>query len=492
MNAPLLEYLTQQLAELGPLSQGLLPEWILTISIILTLLLSLFPVKKQSILWLAQIGLLLALGANLLFPPAESMSLFGGMLSVDGIAQYARILILGTTFIVFAMDGPAHKRKEEYYPLVLGVALGASIASLSFNLLTAILAVELISLVSYVLVGLEDDNRESAYAALQYLLFGLLTTGMSLYGLSWLYGMTGSFELGTKENLEALAAVPIWTSLPILLLTLSTFFFKLAAFPFHFWTPQVYRQVSYPLLALLSTLPKIAGTLFLLRIVHVLQDWAYASEFSFALLILALFSMTWGNLSALNQKHFKSVMAYSGIAQAGYFLLGLGWMSLFGESSVLFYLGIYVLINILPIISAMSLDREGLLDNFSGKGQVNIWASLGMAIGLVGLAGLPPTAGFIGKWFLFSAGVEHMTTETQNWILFVLAVAVLNTLISLFYYLKPLIMLFLRPRIGKDDDELKTSMTHKGLIAIISLLILTLGVYGFDDVMDYLGQVLWK
>lgn len=491
MDGNWISYLAKQIGTLETAGSGLLFVWVFLGLILYSLVQTwLKPAVRrftQPILLL--VTLLLLFGEGLLGEQGGEV-LFSGMLVLDFSGQWSKVLMLASLLVVLVML-PHEKPEGEFFPLMLGGVLGGIVATISQNLLLMILSLELLSLVSYIMVAMENQDKESAHSALQYLLFGLFSSAISLYGLSWLYGLTGTFDLTSPAFLKGIDEAGLPLFLPVFLLLMGTFMFKLSAFPFHFWTPEVYKKASYPLIAYLSTIPKIAGAFVFLRIFHVLGRSSHAEEVQLLLLVLAGLSMTWGNLSALAQEHFKAMAAFSGVAHAGYILMGMAWMSPFGEAAVMFYVGAYVLMNLGGILAASRMGDSDAYLAWAGKSTTRLFPAINLMVHLVALTGLPPSVGFIGKLYLFSSGVGMMTETNQVVVTGILTLAIINTLISLFYYLKPAIWLFLRKG-NENEANVPINQGTGLLLGLLSLLVVLLGIFGFGAVMDHLQSGLWN
>lgn len=491
MDSEWIQYLSGQLTGLEKVGNGLLIMWVFLGLILFSLIQTWTkPAVRRFTVPVLTSSLFFLLMWELYQGPVNGFELFSGMLVDDLLAYWGKMLLLLTLIVVLLFLSPK-QIKPAFFPMMLGGVVGAIGAIMSQNLLLMILTLELLSLVSYVMVAMEKEDKDSARSALQYLLFGLFSSALSLYGLSWLYGLTGTFDLGDPAFLAGIDDAKAGIFLVVLLMLIGTFLFKLSAFPFHFWTPEVYHQATYPLIAYLSTIPKIAGAFVLLRLFHVLANSIHAPEIQFLCLILAGLSMTWGNLSALTQERFKSMAAFSGVAHAGYILMGLAWMSHFGEAAVMFYTGAYVVMNMGVILAAAAIDQSDQYVRWAGQSSGKLLPAIHLMVHLIALTGLPPSMGFTGKLYLFSSGMEIMEKNNQVIIIAILTLAIINTLISLFYYLKPAVWIFLR----KQAEKGQKFQQNKPIILILSILSLTvigMGIFGFDWLMDYLQANLWK
>ncbi|MCI4666734.1 MAG: NADH-quinone oxidoreductase subunit N [Bacteroidia bacterium] len=486
-----LPYLTFQLEKLGKLGGALYFEWILLGLILISLIQSWAGKKIQGLTKPVLVPLLIGsagLGLMIIFESGEA---FGGMMMLDEVGHWGKIILFVTTALVLLVPNK-EKPPAEFYPLMLGGVLGASVAICSQNLLLSILALELLSLVSYVMVALEESDRASSKSALQYVLFGLFSSAISLYGLSWLYGFTGTFDLADPAFQQGINQMNIDLLLLVLVMLVGTFMFKLSAFPFHFWTPQVYEKASYTLISYLSSIPKIAGTLVFLRLFYFLSESSHYKELQLLLLVFAGISITWGNLSALVQENFKPMMAFSGIAHAGYLLMGVAWMNELGQSAVVYYIAAYVIMNLAAILAASVMDDSDYYPDWAGKSASHLFPAISMVICLVALTGLPPSIGFISKLYLISAGIAAMGTENEVAIITILSLTVINTLISLFFYLKPAVWMFLRK--GPENTATNRLFNWKTdfILLALTITIVVFGVYGSGQILDYIQQHLWK
>ncbi len=374
-------------------------------------------------------------------PGPSSAALFFDMIVIDPFASVFRWLALATTSIVLLMvvgsrDGTEPDRGE-YAGLVLMVGLGLMLMAQANNLLMAYVAVELVSLSSYLLVGFADDAR-GREAALKYLFFGALSSGVMLFGMSLLFGLTG--ELGFLGLLQAASGWPAQPPSIVLLsvlLILVGVAFKISLVPFHMWTPDVYEGAPVPVTALLSVGPKAAALALLVRMVVALQPvWPALGP---VLIGLTVLTMTFGNLVALVQTNVKRLFAYSTIGQVGYLLIGLVVQTPAGLQGMILYLIAYLFMNLGAFAClawvVQETGRESL-DAFNGLGRRSPALAFLLALFLLSLAGIPPLFGFIGKFYLFGAAIQAHHVP--------LAVAgAVNSAIALYYYVKLIRQMYL-------------------------------------------------
>lgn len=491
-------------AQLAEISQGLshlLPEAILSAILILLLLWELLRKKPQGsgMLGFTLVGLILC---ACVIPHGNSHILFEGNLVSDGISHLGKYLFLGSgivslCFFKFQQGGKSQPLSGEYYLLFTGLILGLFFLSMSVHFLYLYLSLELISICSYLLTAHEATHQKQgskqAESAIKYIIFGAASSGIMLYGISWMYGFTGTLLPTSSDYISALQEVPEEAQILAFTLIFAGFLFKVAAFPFHFWAPDVYEGISFPLAGFFSVAPKAAGFLALFRMLYHLQKAEIFPKLLLILGILALAGMTLGNLLALRQKNIKRLLAYSGIAHAGFILMALVCLPGTGSAAMLFYLAVYALLNLSAFILGDFFSSVNHSENFhdwAGTGKISLGAGFLFALCLAGLIGLPPTGGFIAKWYVFVALFEQIPGSLGNFGIILLIGALLNTLISIFFYLSPLISLFLKP----IKREISPGTNTFVLIFCAGLLLpaLVLGMYGFDQFINLLQNILWN
>lgn len=488
------QYLDIGLTDLSPQVKLLLPEWLLLGGILLLLLLSLFNVQRRVDLWTA--FMLAAVGVAILaYWPVNPQQTFSEQYTVDALGAWAKILCLcgalGYIAFVRLKGKKAYHLRPELYILLLGFQLGLHLLIGAQHFVLMLVALEMISLSSYLWVAFPRGNKHTSKASLTYVLFGLFSSAVTIYGLSWLYGLTGTLSLSDPSFLSGLQDADPVVSWVALALFLTAFLFKLTAFPMHFWVADVYKGISYPLAMLLSVTPKIGACFVFLRLLHQLESWEYLYGLQYILLGLAVVSITWGNLGALVQGEMKKLMAYSGISHAGYLLLALAWVSPIGEAALIFYLTLYLFMNYATFtgLSFFVSDRDKIAD-MAGQGMYHPVLGIILGVNLVALAGLPPTAGFIAKWYVVTAAIEQLTADNQWWLLSLLALTVINTAISLFYYLKPIVWLFFRPSVSRY--VLRDRPIWGAFIIFLTLPVMFFGVSQFDRLLNLFSDFLWN
>jgi NADH-quinone oxidoreductase subunit N len=422
-------------------------------------------------------------------------SIFTSMIAVDGFAVFFKMVIMLTAvlIVVFSLGSAelntAGRSLGEYYALLGAGALGMMLMAGASNLLMMYLAIELSSISSYLLSGYTREAPDSSEAALKYVIYGALSSGLMLYGISIIYGMTGSLDIYTINLVlpQVLAAGGAGSFALLIagVLTLAGFGYKISAVPFHFWTPDVYEGAPITITAFLSVASKAGGFAMLIRffkvtfidthaVVLTVGTWSTLQGFRWVdiVAVIAVLSMTVGNLVAVWQNNLKRLLAYSSIAHAGYMLTGVVVMSNEGLSAIMVYFIVYLFMNLGAFYAVMLIAaRTGSedIDDYKGLGQRAPFLAVALAIFLVSLTGLPPTAGFIGKLYLFAALING------GWV-WLAVVGALNSVIALYYYVRVFRNMFLRP-----DDQPGPPLLIGGVqtSVVLALLIPTLlfGLY---------------
>lgn len=373
----------------------------------------------------------------------------------------------------------------EYYMMAISLWLGARVMTSASHFLTAYLGLALTSISAYVLSAYFKDSKASAEATLKYMLYGAFSTGVTLYGVSLLYGLTGELYFSPALT-QTLTAAPINASIFALLLITVGIAYKISAAPFHFWTPDVYQAAPAPIAAFFSVAPKIGGFALLY---HLNQTFQPIEKWPTLLAFISILSMTAGNLAALKQDNFRRLMAFSGVAHAGYMLALLAT----GEKTsgaLLFYLFIYSVTNygafLLGQIYADNTGNENI-SGWKGLSSVAPARFVAFVIFMLSLTGLPPTAGFIAKLYTFIPIWEKYQSDPKKIWLVLLTWALINTAISLIYYLKPIVIL-LQKNINEAKIFIFKSPLLLSILFILTALTLLLGIIGFDVVFNWLNS----
>src|SRR5579885_2241318 len=423
--------------------------------------------------WLAQAGLLLALiGCALLLPRVAGLRWFFGMVVIDPLAVVLKsfVLVLVIVALIYGREylRPRRWLSGEYFALTLMVALGALVLISAGSLLMVYLGLELMSLSLYALVALHRDAPATSEAAMKYFVLGALASGMLLYGMSLVYGVTGTLDLQTlaRTLTAAQTGQPVWVL--ALVLIIAGVAFKLGTVPFHMWVPDVYQGAATPVTLLVSTAPKIAAYAMAMRLLAMGLS-AGAAQWSPILIVLAVASMALGNLVAIAQSDIKRMLAYSTIAHMGFLLLGVLAASPAGYAGAMFYSIVYALMSLgafgVVILLAGAGQETDRLDEFTGLGRRSPWFALVALILFFSLAGVPPFAGFWAKWFVIKELIHsgHVV---------VAALAVFFSVIGAYYYLRIIRLMYFdvgeaaRPLAADGDLSLALSVNGLAILAI--------------------------
>src|SRR5690554_371955 len=473
--------------------QYIKPEIAITSVIFLIVLVDLIWQKNKSALpWLSLAGLIVA-SVYVIEQFGMSATAFiangkMGMVTADPFGAFFKLLvILSSALIVFFSLSSnevkaALDRHGEYYTLIFGMILGMFFMISASDLILVYLSLELVSLSSYILAGFTKQSLRNSEASLKYVIYGSVASGIMLFGISIIYGMTGTTNLYMINNFlqtSQSAGFVFWIAC---VLIFSGIGYKISAAPFHFWTPDVYEGAPITITAYLSIASKAAGFALLIRFikitfiesVDVSGYWTLLNSIDWKsfLILISILTMTLGNFAALWQSNMKRLLAYSSIAHAGYLLLGLAVLSDQGLTAILIYFAVYAFMNLgaffVVMLIANKLGSEEI-DDYKGLGYRMPWLGFSIAVFLISLTGLPPTAGFIAKLYLFIALVD------ANMIA-VAVIALLNTVVSLYYYIKVLKNMYL----VKPETEMpvfKVSPAAFVMLMVLLIPVLVFGVY---------------
>ncbi len=449
----------------------LMPELVIVLTFVIVMVFDLFKSIRKSVLaWVTIIGSAIALWASVEMLHAGVIgNEFNGMLRVDRFSMFFNIIFLVSTILVTLISinylDRNDKRQGEYYVLILLATLGMMLMASGNELIVVFLGLELMSLSLYVLAGYFRSIQVSSEAGMKYLLLGAFASGFFLYGIALIYGGAGTTSIPEiASELEAAGKSPLMLAGMFLLIV--GFGFKVALVPFHQWAPDVYEGAPTPIAAFISAGPKAAGFAAFLRIFTGALE-SLQPEWIVVVVILAALTMTVGNVIATAQSNIKRMLAYSSVAHAGYVLVGLAAANKDGISSAMLYLLIYCVMNIgafAAVILARTEDGENLrIADYAGLGFRKPLLALFMTIMLLSLAGFPPTAGFVGKFYVFRSAVD----AGHTWLV---VVAAINTAISAFYYLRVVVTMYM-----KEPEEELDFHAYPSLL-VFALLLVTIGV----------------
>jgi NADH-quinone oxidoreductase subunit N len=453
------------------------PELFLTAAGLVMLGLSVAIGKKRedflAFLSVLMIGITVAFLVFVAVQPDRAKPILGGAFVVDNFALFFKgLILLSLALTVLASAkyvGSAPYPGGEYYALLLFTGVGMLFMASGNNLIAIYVALELMALSSYVLAGYFKGEPKSTEAALKYFILGAFSSGVLLYGLSLVYGAAGI--MGLPELAKFLAGTERSNLVMLgILLILSGLLFKIAAVPFHVWTPDVYEGSPTPVTAFFSVGPKVAAYAILARIFYVAFPKFHA-DWGFVVALVSAATMILGNVAALLQSNVKRMLAYSSIANAGYALLGvLGFHTGWGLWGILVYLLAYTFMNFGAFTLVILLESKGYagesVSDFNGLARRNMPAAVVMLVFLLSLAGIPPTAGFIGKYYLFTAAMK----AGYAWLAIL---AVVMSAVSLFYYFRIAAAMFFAEG---EPSKLRGSYALTAVIAVCAVGTIVIGV----------------
>lgn len=455
----------------------LLPEIVLTLGSMLVLMADLFvPRERRGVLTGLSVAVLAVTALVTLVIGDPHVTVSAGLMSIDAFGVFFKLLFIGAAALTLLMSGPylavEGTPAGAYCFLVLAATLGMMFMASGVELVTLFIGLETMAVCFYILAGYLKPNTRSNEAAVKYFLLGAFSLGILLYGMSILYGLTGSTTLpviatalvqqgGANERLLLLGVTLIVAGMG----------FKIAAVPFHMWAPDVYQGAPTPITAFLSVGSKAASFAMLLRIFveglpSVSADWRLLFQ------VLAILTMTVGNIAAITQSNIKRMLAYSSIAQAGYVLIGIVAGTQRGIAAALIYLAVYAFMQLGAFAVVVMLRRRDAigdeLKDFNGLYFRSPLAAFAMLLFMLSLGGIPPTAGFMGKFWLFGAAID------ANYV-WLAVIGVLNSAVSLYYYIRVVVFMWLRNEPAGSEPRLSPALATT--IAVTLAATLALGVY---------------
>ena len=453
-----------------------LPFLIISIWAIVLLMVDLFVSNKSIVAILSAVGVTLALVVVIMRFGSEQVA-FDGMIVADSFSDFLQIVILATALLGIAVAYDylrrMHMERGEYYALMLFTVAGMLLMSLAGDLILVFLAIELLSLPLYVMSGFARPEKGSEEAAMKYFILGAFSSAFLVYGIALIFGATGTTNMadvaqsigGDQADLTLLII-----AVPMLLVGLG---FKVAVVPFHMWTPDVYQGAPSAAVAFMSVGAKVAGFAALLRI-FIAALPGLAQAWGPVVVAVSAATMIWGNVAAIAQTNIKRMLAYSSIAHAGYLLMALAAASDprvadKAVSAALFYLFAYLFSNLGAWAVVLTLERsEGrglLIEDYAGLGRRRPALALAMAIFMLSLIGVPPTVGFIGKFLVFSVTIEAGLIGLA-------LVGVVTSLVSAYYYLRVVVMMYMR----SGEPETRSEGWLNRTVGLTALATILLGV----------------
>jgi NADH-quinone oxidoreductase subunit N len=453
----------------------LLPELVLVGGLLIVLGADMLTPRRHQA-WLAwlTIGVLGATAFTLTRFVGLDITAARGVMAVDGFALFFKFLFLFTAAIVVLISKRFLEvegvRPGPYYFLVLCATLGMMVMAGGIDLITLFLGLETMAVSFYVLVGFLKPNRRSNEAAVKYFVLGAFSLGILLYGLSLVYGLSGTTKLREIATILAVQDATFGLTLAVVLVA-AGMGFKIAAVPFHMWAPDVYEGAPTPITAFLSVGSKAASFAMLIRIVTEGLPFMHA-EWSELFYVIAVLTMTVGNIAALTQSNVKRMLAYSSIAHAGYVLIGLVVATERGITAMLVYLFIYAFMQLGAFAVLALLRRDDVvgdeLKDMSGLFFRSPLAATAMLVFMLSLGGIPPTAGFMGKFWLFGAAID----AGYVWLA---VIGVVNSAISLYYYIRVVVFMWITEGVTRVHLPLSPALGAALVIALVATVLF--GVY---------------
>ena len=471
--------------------QLFIPELIIVATVLVGILADLLISKKKSYLvgnWILG-GLLISLIAVLMHNEHNVVTLFTDMVTLDPFAVFFKTIILIATVLVVLISRYNNEFKDyrigEYFILIAIMVFGMMLMVSSVDIILLYLAIETVSIMSFILAGYLKKEKRSNESSLKYVVYGAFSSGLMLFGMSILFGLTGSTKLCLiGMNLTLLGGTANYALIIAFILILAGFAYKISVVPFHFWTPDVYEGAPTTIAAFLSVAPKAAGFAVLIRFFHIVfgdagalqaGSWITFTELPWGqiLALLAVLTMTLGNVVAIQQDNLKRMLAYSSIAHAGYMLMVIPVLSTESIFAIAFYLFVYILMNLGAFFVIISVKNETggeTFKDYQGLGWKMPIVGVIMTVFMFSLTGLPPTAGFIGKFYLFAAIIEG--GSQFYWLAFI---GVINSVISLYYYMRVVKVMYFE---GESQLQLKHPILPITLILIIlAAATIIIGIY---------------
>lgn len=463
----------------------LAPEIAVAVTAVTVILLDLFIKRKGWLTLTSLTGIIIAILLAIWILPEKNQMVGNGLLALDGLAIFFKLFVLGLVFMVILASVDYMRNLKnfhgEYHALILLAGLGMMLLVSAIDIMAVFVSLELVAISFYALTGLLKTDRSSE-AALKYVLLGGVNSAILLYGLALVFGFTGHTGLADiSRSLQELPAASLAASPGLvfgLVLILAGFGFKTAAVPFHMWAPDVYEGSPTPVTLYLSTASKLAGVAVLLRVLLTafIQPAGLSQDWGIIIAAVSAAGMTLGNLLAVPQINIKRLLAYSGIAQTGYMLIAIASLGYTAAASsatqtgLLFYAGAFALAE-LAVFSAVIAVSETIksdhIQDYAGLGQRTPLVAIALSVGLLSLMGLPLTAGFIAKYYVFSQAAG-------SGLLWLVVIGVINTVISAYYYLNVMRVMWMGKAV--DNTPVRVSTGPKLVMALSVLAVLAAGV----------------
>ncbi len=460
-----------------PNTVPLIPEMFVAVMGMAVLMLDLFLEKERKV-WSGYVAIatcVIAAVLSLTVGTPDSVKAFYGLFVLDQFASYAKLLIYAGTALAIILSLDYIKDEfgvGEYYALMLFGMLGMMIMVSAPNFITMYLGLELMALCTYVLVGFQRDVLRSSEAGLKYFILGSLASGILLYGISFLYGVTGSFDFVTVgDGLKAAGSNAHFAMMLGLVFVLAGMAFKVSLAPFHMWTPDAYEGAPTPITAYMSVAPKVAGLVIMIRVLSQALPSLHV-DYVTILSWLAVLSMAVGNLAAIAQRNIKRMLAYSTIGHIGFVMLGVIAGNADGYAGVLVYMTIYLFMSMGAFAVIVLMRRDGiqgeLLDDFAGLSKVRPGYALAMGLYLFSLAGIPFLGGFWAKYVVFIAAI-------QTGHLYLAIIALLFSVVGAFYYIRVVKYIYFDE--SRVEFNFAESRLMQATVALTAIAVVVIGVY---------------
>ena len=464
--------------------------------------------RNQRMAWWTLTGLFLAAVVYAIQFAQGNANFADGTLVINPLNLFFKevILVITAITVFFSMEEPVSKHVGEYYAMILFAAIGMAFLVTSENLLMIFVSIELLSLSLYALVGFQKQILRSAEGAMKYFAFGAVSAAFLLFGLSYIYGATNSLSLPAIA--ETFKGDPLMARSPVLLIgilfTLVGFGFKIAVVPFHLWAPDAYEGAAAPVAGFVASGSKVASFVALTKFLLLgVAPAAGAATISFpftphftpgwapVIALMAFISMVWGNLAAITQTNLKRLLAYSSVAHAGYILVALFGAKAWGQTAIYFYIIVYALTNLgaFGVVTALANKVGGDdIRCFAGVWRRAPGLTVLMMIFMLSLAGIPPLAGFFGKFYLFAAGLA--ADQMQLGYLWLVITAILMSAVSFYYYLQVLRVFYVNP--ASRGGPISICPCQRWPMTVIALIIFLIGWYPtalLDWIQGFLQRV---
>jgi len=446
---------------------------IISVLPIVLLYLGLYKAQK-ALLPVTVIGLLVALGLAISQWNNGAQPIFHDMMLFDNYSIAFCTITISTTILILLLSKGYFERISshiaEYYAIILFSLAGIVVMVSYYNLVMLFIGIEIMSVSLYILAGIKKNDFASNEAALKYFLMGAFSTGFLLFGIALIYGSTGSFHLEVIRDYVISNSRTIDPMFYVgIMLIIVGLCFKVGAAPFHFWTPDVYEGSPTLITAFMSTAVKTAGFAAFLRLFT--ECFQPLSTFWMpALLVITILTLFIGNITALYQQSFKRMMAFSSISHAGYMLFAIVALGASSANSVFVYATAYSIASIIAFAALILVRQQSGNDNFesfNGLAKKNPFLAFTLTVAMLSLAGIPLTAGFIGKFFMFSSALSHY----QVWLVIL---AVINAIISIFYYFRVIVAMYFR---SAETEELIIPTYYKFVLGLSALVTILIGIY---------------